>query len=135
MKKKAVYISFRITEDEELKLNTMMQLMGYRNRSFFIRDQLFKKRVQKRNLSRSEANLSRQIAQYHADIKRIGINYNQSVRALNFMAKLTDKNGNPLVSQAAVDGKITDLYLLMEATLTSVLLLKSEVDAYVGNED
>lgn len=104
-----------------------MALMGYRNVSMFIRDQILKGRVVRRNLSKTEANLSRQIEQVHADIKRISINYNQMVRAVNTLAKLRDKRGNAVITSSTIDGNLSDMRLLMEALLDRVLLLAHEV--------
>ena len=84
-------------------------MMGYRNVSLFIREQILGTRVQRRNLSKTEANLSRQIEQVHTEIKRIGINYNQVVRAVNTLAKLRDKRGNAVITQHTIDAHLADL--------------------------
>lgn len=128
MKKKSVFIGFRITEEENIKLKSLMSMMGYRNVSLFIRDQLLKTRVQRRNLRRTEANLSRQIEQLTTEIKRIGVNYNQVVKALNTLAKLRDGRGNAVVTATAIDGNLTDMKLLMESLLTKVMMIGEEID-------
>ena len=128
MKKKSVFIGFRITEEENIKLKSLMSMMGYRNVSLFIRDQLMKTRVQRRNLRRTEANLSRQIEQLTTEIKRIGVNYNQVVKALNTLAKLRDGRGNAVVTATAIDGNLTDMKLLMESLLTKVMMIGEEID-------
>lgn len=104
-----------------------MAMMGYRNVSLFIREQILGTRVQRRNLSKTEANLSRQIEQVHTEIKRIGINYNQVVRAVNTLAKLRDKRGNAVITAATIDGNLSDMRVLMETLLDRVLLLSHEV--------
>lgn len=128
MKKKSVFIGFRITEEENIKLKSLMSMMGYRCISLFIRDQLLKTRVQRRNLRRTEANLSRQIEQLTTEIKRIGVNYNQAVKALNTLAKLRDGRGNAVVTATAIDGNLTDMKLLMESLLTKVMMIGEEID-------
>ncbi len=104
-----------------------MAMMGYRNVSLFIREQILGTRVQRRNLSKTEANLSRQIEQVHTEIKRIGINYNQVVRAVNTLAKLRDKRGNAVITATTIDGNLSDMRVLMETLLDRVLLLSHEV--------
>ena len=128
MKKKSVFIGLRITEEEHIKLKSLMFMMGYRCISLFIRDQLLKTRVQRRNLRRTEANLSRQIEQLTTEIKRIGVNYNQVVKALNTLAKLRDGRGNAVVTATAIDGNLTDMKLLMESLLTKVMMIGEEID-------
>lgn len=129
MKKKSVFIGFRITEEESIKLRGLMAMMGYRNVSLFIRDQLLRGRVQRRNLRRTEANLSRQVEQLRMEIKRIGVNYNQVVKAVNTLSKLRDRHGNAAVSAASIDGNLTDMKIMMEALLKRVRFIAGEVEA------
>lgn len=104
-------------------------MMGYRNVSLFIRDQLLRGRVQRRNLRRTEANLSRQVEQLRMEIKRIGVNYNQVVKAVNTLSKLRDRHGNAAVSAASIDGNLTDMKIMMEALLERVRFIAGEVEA------
>lgn len=129
MTKRTVHITFRITEEDSIKLKALMSMMGYRNRSTFLREQVLNKRVQRRNLRRTEANLSRQVEQLRIEIKRIGVNYNQVVKAVNTLSKLRDKHGNAAVSAASIDGKLTDMKMMMEALLERVKFIAGEVDA------
>lgn len=129
MKKKSVFIGFRITEEESIKLRGLMAMMGCRNVSLFIRDQLLRGRVQRRNLRRTEANLSRQVEQLRMEIKRIGVNYNQVVKAVNTLSKLRDRHGNAAVSAASIDGNLTDMKIMMEALLERVRFIAGEVEA------
>lgn len=129
MKKKSVFIGFRITEEESIKLRGLMAMMGYRNVSLFIRDQLLRGRVQRRNLRRTEANLSRQVEQLRMEIKRIGVNYNQVVKAVNTLSKLRDRHGNAAVSAASIDGNLIDMKIMMEALLERVRFIAGEVEA------
>lgn len=129
MKKKSVFIGFRITEEESIKLRGLMAMMGYRNVSLFIRDQLLRGRVQRRNFRRTEANLSRQVEQLRMEIKRIGVNYNQVVKAVNTLSKLRDRHGNAAVSAASIDGNLTDMKIMMEALLERVRFIAGEVEA------
>jgi len=112
-----------------------MSMMGYRSVSLFIREQILRSRVVRRNLSKTEANLSRQIEQVHLDIKRIGVNYNQVVRALNTLSKLRDKRGNVVITNNTINGKLMDLKILMETLLDRVLILEHEVELLKEEDD
>ena len=81
------YVNVRFSESEYENLATLMRLAGYRNRSRFIRESLLSTRCRRRNLSRNEANLSKQIELLRAEIRRVGVNYNQRVKTLNTLAK------------------------------------------------
>ena len=128
MEKKKVFIGFRLTDDEYIRLKSLMSMMGYRCVLLFIRDQLLKTRVQRRNLRRTEANLSRQLEQLTTEVKRIGVNYNQVVKALNTLAKLRDSRGNAIVTSTAINGNLTDMKLLMESLLTKVMMIGEEIN-------
>lgn len=109
-KTKTVFVNCRMTEEEVAKLDLQMRLEGYRNRSYYIRDCLLGKRVfHRRNLRKTDANLIKEIEILRSEIKRIGINYNQVVRAVNTLAGLRDKRGNAVITQHTIDAHLTDL--------------------------
>lgn len=84
-------------------------------------------RLRRRYLSRNAANLSKQIEILRAEIKRIGVNYNQVVRAVNSMAKLRDKQGNAVITSHTIEGKLTDLCQMMISVLDKVEAISTEV--------
>ena len=84
-------------------------------------------RLRRRYLSRNAANLSKQIEILRAEIKRIGVNYNQVVRAVNSMAKLRDKQGNAVITSHTIEGKLTDLRQMMISVLDKVEAISTEV--------
>ena len=84
-------------------------------------------RLRRRYLSRNAANLSKQIEILRAENKRIGVNYNQVVRAVNSMAKLRDKQGNAVITSHTIEGKLTDLCQMMISVLDKVEAISTEV--------
>lgn len=87
------YVNVRFSEDEFCRLSSLMNLSGYNNRSKFIRETILSRKVRRKNISRNESDLINQIDLLRLDIKRIGVNYNQRVRALNAIASRTDHEG------------------------------------------
>ena len=127
-KTKTVFVNCRMTEEEAAKLDLQMRLEGYRNRSYYIRDCLLGKRVfHRRNLQRTDANLIKEIEILRSEIKRIGINYNQVVRAVNTLAGLRDKRGNAVITAHTIDGNLTDLKNMMISVLDKVDAIGAEV--------
>lgn len=124
---KTVKISFRITEEEAAKLDAVMALEGFRVRSRYIRTVLLRGRVRRRQLNRTDANITKQIEILRQEIKRIGVNYNQVVRAVNTLAQLRDKRGNAVVSAHTIDGNLTDLKNMMISVLDKVDAISTEV--------
>lgn len=124
---KTVKISFRITEEEAAKLDAEMALEGFRVRSRYIRTVLLRGRVRRRQLNRTDANITKQIEILRQEIKRIGVNYNQVVRAVNTLAQLRDKRGNAVVSAHTIDGNLTDLKNMMISVLDKVDAISTEV--------
>ena len=120
-------VAVRFSDAEFDKLNTQMELEGYRNRSKYIRETMLVKRIQRRNFHRTEANITKQLALLKAEISRIGNNYNQKVRALNTLAKLRDRNGQPVVTSGMVRTDLADMKAMMTEILDKVRLVKEDV--------
>lgn len=116
-----------MTEEDVAKLDALMSMEGYKSRSNYIRKKILGARVFRRNLRRHEANISKQIELLRAEIRRIGVNYNQVVRAVNSMARLRDKRGNAVITAHTIDGKLTDLRQMMISVLDKVDAIGEEV--------
>ena len=116
-----------MTEEDVAKLDALMSMEGYRSRSTYIRKKILGARVFRRNLRRHEANISKQIELLRAEIRRIGVNYNQVVRAVNSMSRLRDKRGNAVITAHTIDGKLTDLRQMMVSVLDKVNAIGEEV--------
>lgn len=84
-------------------------------------------RLRRRYLSRNTANISKQIELLRSEIKRIGVNYNQVVRAVNTLAQLRDKQGNAVITSHTIDGKLTDLRMMMISVLDKVDTIEEEL--------
>ena len=108
-----------------------MRLAGYRNRSRFIRESLLSTRCRRRNLSRNEANLSKQIELLRAEIRRVGVNYNQRVKTLNTLAKFRDRQGRMIVSATDIEHDMTDMKRMMDTMASKVCLIEKEVSDYI----
>lgn len=126
-KNKTVRITFRITDEEAIDLATMMSLEGFSSRSKFIRKRLFGRKIQRRKLVSSDANICKQIEILRADIKKIGVNYNQVVKAVNTAVKLKGSNGRPVVSTRSMEYKLSGMKTLMEGILAKVCEIKEEL--------
>ena len=121
-----------MTEGEVAKMEALMALEGFRSRSKYLRKVAAGPRVVRRNLRRTDANLSKQIELLRVDIKRIGVNYNQVVKAVNTLSLLRDKRGNAVVTAQTLDGNLTDLKTMMLSVLEKVETISAEV-YYISN--
>ena len=113
-------VSVRLTEKEYETLRMKMELSGYRSMSIFIRDALFSIRLQRRNYSKTDPNLVRQVAMLRSEIRQIGVNYNQRVKTLNTLPKLRDKKGNLIVNARDIDRDMLEMKKMMEGMTTLV---------------
>lgn len=125
------YVNVRFSESEYENLATLMRLAGYRNRSKFIRESLLSTRCRRRNLSRNEANLSKQIELLRAEIRRVGVNYNQRVKTLNTLTKFRDRQGRMIVSATDIEHDMTDMKRMMDAMVSKVSLIEKEVTDFI----
>lgn len=120
-------ITVRLTEKEYEKLMLQRDLSGYRSISIYIRDVLFSTRIQRRNYSKTDANLARQVTMLRSELRRIGINYNQRVKALNTLTKLRDKKGNLIINMRDIDRDTLEMKRMMEEMVKMVNELYSRV--------
>lgn len=121
------YINVRFSDEELEKLMLRMRLSGYNNRSKYIRDSILSTRVRRRNLSRNDANLAKQIDMLRVELKRIGVNYNQRVKSLNTLAKLRDKNGRVIVNAADIDHDMMQMKRMMDGMVQKVNEIYAQV--------
>ena len=125
-KKRTIKFTFRMTEEEAQKLDSDMSLAGYHSRSRYIREMLFSRQTRRRYLSRGEANLARQVQLLRVEIKRIGINYNQRVKALNTLARLRDRHGRPVVTAHDI---MMDMKKMMQGMVRMMDQIVKEINA------
>ena len=126
------YVTVRFSDKEFEKLSIQMRLSGYNNRSKFIREMLIQKRYRRRNLSRNEANIAKQIELLRGDLKRIGVNYNQRVKTLNTLAILRDRQGRPIVTSRDVEHDMFEMKKMMEYMVETVNQMQEALDAVEG---
>lgn len=116
-------------------LMLQMRLSGYNNRSKYIRERVLAKRLQRRNYSRNDANLVRQIDMLRVELKRIGVNYNQRVKALNTLARLRDKNGRVIVNAGDIDHDMMQMKRMMDGMVQKVNLIYEQITGTSSGED
>ena len=129
------YVNVRFTEKELEKLMLQMRLEGYNNRSKYIREAVISTRIRRRNLSRNDANLSKQIDMLRVELKRIGVNYNQRVKALNTLARLRDKNGRVIVNAGDIDHDMMQMKRMMDGMVQKVNLIYEQITGTSSGED
>lgn len=127
-KNKTFIVRFRVTEEELAKLEALMAMEGFRNRSNYIRKCVLGGRVNvRRNFRQTEANLTKQVLLLRTEIRKIGINYNQVVHSLNTLAKLRDKRGNAVISEVTVNGHLEDLKAMMVSAIQKLDAISTDI--------
>lgn len=114
------YVNVRFSEDEFCRLSSLMVLSGYNNRSKFIRETILSRRTKRKNVNCDDSGLIRQIELLRLDIKRIGVNYNQRVRALNTIAARSDRNGMIPLQYGYLEYDMTSMKRMMEEMVSKV---------------
>ena len=110
-----------------------MSLSGYNNRSKFIRETILSRRVRRKNLICNESTLIKQIELLRLDIKRIGVNYNQRVRALNTIASRADNGGALAIQYGYFEFDMTSMKRMMEDIVSKMNEIVDLVSVY-GND-
>ena len=125
------FVGLRFTQKEFEKLMMKMELAGYQSISIFIRDALLSTRLQRRNYSKTDANTARQVAMLRSELRQIGVNYNQRIKALNTLTKLRDRKGQLIINARDIDRDTSEMKQMMERMVDIVL----QVQSYVTETD
>jgi hypothetical protein len=106
---------FRVTEKEEIQIRRDMANADYLSKSKYFRDMILKRKITLQRVTVTDRTTRNQINDLSAKIERIGVNYNQAVRALH--ASLNAK---------VVKGKAAAYYLPLLANLQDELIKRQE---------
>lgn len=132
-------LTIRVSEKEYEKLESLMYRSGYRNRSKFIREMLLERRDRRRFLSRNEANVAKQIELFRLEIKQIGNNYNQRVKALNRLSQMHDRHGRAIFNPFEFEHDMSEMKMMMEKMLrlvnAAIAEMRSADDASAEDEE
>lgn len=80
----SLHITIRISDPEEkAKFFNLMEQVGMTNRSQFIRMRIFSEDFRVVKISKDGTIIAEQLAKITAAIRKIGVNYNQAVKAIN----------------------------------------------------
>lgn len=127
-RKRSILIGCWMSEEDVARLDSLMAMEGFRNRSKYLRKKLLGARVNaRRNFRKTDANLTKQVLLLRTEIRKIGINYNQVVKAVNTLAGLRDKRGNAVITEMTINGHLTDLKSMMVFAMEKVDTIARDV--------
>lgn len=106
---------FRVTETEEIQIRRDMANADYLSMSKYFRDMVLRKRVTITRVAVTNRTTRNQINDLSAKIERIGVNYNQAVRALH-----------SALNAKVVKGKAAAYYLSLLASLSDEIIKRQE---------
>ncbi len=113
--KRDIWHHFRVTEKEEIQIRRDMANADYLSKSKYFRDMILKRKITLQRVTVTDRTTRNQINDLSAKIERIGVNYNQAVRALH--ASLNAK---------VVKGKAAAYYLSLLANLSDEIIKRQE---------
>ena len=111
---------FRVTEEEEIQIRRDMANADYLSMSKYFRDMILKRKITLEKVTMTDRTMRNQINDLSAKIERIGVNYNQAVRALHGALNAKGKGGEPLVKGKAA------YYLSLLAGLSDEIIRRQE---------
>ena len=112
---RCIWHHFRVTEKEEIQIRRDMANADYLSMSKYFRDMILKRKVTLEKVQITDRTTRNQINDLSAKIERIGVNYNQAVRALH--GALNAKVGK---------GKAAAYYLSLLASLSDEIIKRQE---------
>lgn len=93
-------ISFRIGETDFQNLQLLMERHNYKSLSKFVRDSIFRRRVGAKASPYSSDGIRAGILHFTQQLNKIGANYNQNVRRINYLSEKKRKSGDPVINNA-----------------------------------
>ena len=106
---------FRVTEKEEIQIRRDMTNADYLSQSKYFRDMILKRKISLEKVCVTDMTTRNQINDLSAKIERIGVNYNQAVRALH-----------SALNAKVVKGKAAAYYLSLLANLSDEIIKRQE---------
>lgn len=112
---RCIWHHFRVTEKEEIQIRRDMSNADYLSMSKYFRDMILKRKVTLEKVQITDRTTRNQINDLSAKIERIGVNYNQAVRALH-----------SALNAKVVKGKAAAYYLSLLASLSDEIIKRQE---------
>lgn len=112
---RCIWHHFRVTEKEEIQIRRDMANADYLSMSKYFRDMILKRKVTLEKVQITDRATRNQINDLSAKIERIGVNYNQAVRALH-----------GALNAKVVKGKAAAYYLSLLASLSDEIIKRQE---------
>ena len=112
---RCIWHHFRVTEKEEIQIRRDMSNADYLSMSKYFRDMILKRKVTLEKVQSTDRTTRNQINDLSAKIERIGVNYNQAVRALH-----------GALNAKVVKGKAAAYYLSLLASLSDEIIKRQE---------
>ena len=112
---RCIWHHFRVTEKEEIQIRRDMSNADYLSMSKYFRDMILKRKVTLEKVQITDKTTWNQINNLSAKIERIGVNYNQAVRALH-----------GALNAKVVKGKAAAYYLSLLASLSDEIIKRQE---------
>lgn len=119
--KRTISHKFRVTEQEEIQIRRDMANADYLSMSKYFRDAILRRKIVLERTDLGDRAVRNQINDLSAKIERIGVNYNQAVRALHGALNARGKDGEPLVK-----GKAAAYFLAQLASLSDEIIRRQE---------
>ena len=127
--KRDIWHHFRVTEKEEIQIRRDMANADYLSMSKYFRDMILRRKITLEKVTVTDRAVRNQINGLSAKIERIGVNYNQAVRALHGALNARGKDGEPRVK-----AKAAAYYLSQLASLSDEIIRRQEeiIDRVAG---
>lgn len=119
--KRTISHKFRVNEQEEIQIRRDMANADYLSMSKYFRDAILRRKIVLERTDLGDRTVRNQINDLSAKIERIGVNYNQAVRALHGALNARGKDGEPLLK-----GKAAAYFLAQLASLSDEIIRRQE---------
>ena len=125
---RCIWHHFRVTEKEEIQIRRDMANADYLSMSKYFRHRILQQKITVEKVIVTDRTIRNQINNLSAQIERIGVNFNQAVRALHSSLNVKRKNGEPLINGRAAAFFLNQLAMLSE----EIIQKQNEIISFVS---
>lgn len=123
-KRREYRYTIRLTEEENERLITDMKSNDYMSFARYIRDRLFKRRIEIKKTKVTDRSIRNQINYLTLQVKKIGVNYNSLVKRYMSLSQAVKPDGTPSFTH-----KSSDFFMNQLAGLTQEM--KNKLDEVI----
>lgn len=130
------FIALRVNDDEMAQIRLKMDYYGYRSVSTFLRDIIFKKKLNVKKTVEvvTDDYLKNRFNDLIYQVNKVGVNYNHIASTYMRQAKERKSDGSPLIAGHQVEDKMDRLMAMTQTLIDEFALMIDIMNRYLRQD-